>query len=146
MQHPSPSGIIFDLDGTLIDSAPDIAASLNRCFAARGWPQVEVDFVARYIGHGARRLLLDILQALQLPHDAATVLTAAHPCATPAYTLMSAKTWQHCAQQAIAWVFVPTSRRASANKCCTACTLPTTLAPSLVQIACPCANPMPGTC
>jgi len=71
MQHPKPCGIIFDLDGTLIDSAPDIAASLNTCFALRGWPQLEVDFVAQHIG--ARRLVLDVLQALHLPHDDATV-------------------------------------------------------------------------
>jgi len=68
-----PHAIIFDLDGTLIDSAPDITASLNACFAARGWPPLEVDCVARHIGRGARRLLLDVLQALHLPHDDATV-------------------------------------------------------------------------
>jgi len=68
-----PVGIIFDLDGTLIDSAPDIATSLNICFAARGWPQLEVELITRYIGLGARRLVLDVLQALRLPHDDATV-------------------------------------------------------------------------
>jgi len=73
MNTTHPIGIIFDLDGTLIDSAPDIAASLNTCFAARGWPQLEADFVARYLGYGARRLVRDILQTLHLPHDDATV-------------------------------------------------------------------------
>jgi len=76
MSTISCSGILFDLDGTLIDSAPDIAASLNAYFAVQGWPTQEVDFVAQYIGHGTQRLMRDILQALDLPHDDATVQAA----------------------------------------------------------------------
>jgi len=70
------TGIIFDLDGTLIDSAPDITASLNAYFSVQGWPILKVDFVAQYIGHGTQRLMRDILQALDLPHDDATVQAA----------------------------------------------------------------------
>jgi len=71
-----PTGIIFDLDGTLIDSAPDIAACINTCFAARGWPQLSVDYVAKHIGHGTRRLVQDLLHTLKLPCDKA-ILDAA---------------------------------------------------------------------
>jgi len=73
---PFCAGIIFDLDGTLVDSAPDIAASINVYFASQRWPQLEDGFVAQYIGHGTRRLMRDILQALDLPHDDATVQAA----------------------------------------------------------------------
>jgi len=77
---PTPSqtrqGIIFDLDGTLIDSAADIAASVNTCFAVRGWPRQDVAFVARHIGRGTRRLLHDLLQALHLPQDETTLAAA----------------------------------------------------------------------
>jgi len=69
-------GIIFDLDGTLVDSAPDITASLNVYFATQRWPLLKDDFVAQYIGHGTQRLMHDILQALDLPHDDATVQKA----------------------------------------------------------------------
>ena len=31
-----PAGVLFDLDGTLLDSAPDMLATVNRMRAARG--------------------------------------------------------------------------------------------------------------
>ena len=52
------SALIFDLDGTLIDSAPDIAAAVNVYMRSNGWPNLEVDYVERFIGNGPRRLLL----------------------------------------------------------------------------------------
>lgn len=66
-------GLIFDLDGTLIDSAPDIAGGVNEYFAEQGWPQLEVGFVERFIGNGPRRLLLDMMVDLGLPSDDETV-------------------------------------------------------------------------
>ncbi|RUT32481.1 phosphoglycolate phosphatase [Arsenicitalea aurantiaca] len=70
------AAIIFDLDGTLIDSAPDIAAAVNAHFAASGWPSLTTEYVAGFIGKGPRRLLLDILVDQGLPHDEETVSTA----------------------------------------------------------------------
>jgi phosphoglycolate phosphatase len=49
--------VIFDLDGTLIDSAPDIAAVLNRVLAASGLAPLPGDEVREMIGDGARALL-----------------------------------------------------------------------------------------
>ncbi|WP_029076541.1 HAD family hydrolase [Kaistia adipata] len=74
---PVYRALIFDLDGTLIDSAPDIAAAVNAYLAAQGWPTQETAFVERFIGNGPRRLLLDMFVELGLPSDDATV-TAAH--------------------------------------------------------------------
>ena len=77
---PSPhpfSALIFDLDGTLIDSAPDMAAAVNSYLLAQGWPACETAYVARFIGHGPRRLVLDLFTALKLPTDAASI-EAAH--------------------------------------------------------------------
>ena len=71
------TALIFDLDGTLIDSAPDMAHAVNLYLAAQGWPAQETAYVARFIGHGPRRLLLDMFTDLQLPTDAAS-LEAAH--------------------------------------------------------------------
>ncbi|MEH6752503.1 MAG: HAD hydrolase-like protein, partial [Paracoccaceae bacterium] len=67
------SALIFDLDGTLIDSAPDIAAAVNVYMQSNGWPNLEVDYVERFIGNGPRRLLLDIFTNKGLPSDDATV-------------------------------------------------------------------------
>ncbi len=49
--------IIFDLDGTLIDSLPDIAAAANHVLAARGLPALTVAQVKPMVGDGARVLL-----------------------------------------------------------------------------------------
>lgn len=55
--------VVFDLDGTLIDSAPDIAASLNRTLAGHGLPALPVPQVAAMVGDGARVLLERALAA-----------------------------------------------------------------------------------
>jgi phosphoglycolate phosphatase len=53
-----PFGVVaFDLDGTLADTAPDLAAALNHALAALGRPAVPPDSVRYLIGHGARALL-----------------------------------------------------------------------------------------
>jgi phosphoglycolate phosphatase len=49
--------VVFDLDGTLIDSAPDIAAVLNRVLAAEGLAPLSLDEVRGMIGDGAKQLL-----------------------------------------------------------------------------------------
>lgn len=49
--------VAFDLDGTLADTAPDLAASLNHALAALGRPGIPADSVRHLIGHGARALL-----------------------------------------------------------------------------------------
>ncbi|WEK50181.1 MAG: HAD-IA family hydrolase [Candidatus Kaistia colombiensis] len=68
--------LIFDLDGTLIDSAPDIAAAVNAYLRSRGWPEQETAFVERFIGNGPRRLLFDMLVELGLPSDDDTIRAA----------------------------------------------------------------------
>ncbi len=49
--------IVFDLDGTLIDSAPDIAATANRVLVAAGLAALPEAKIASFIGHGARVLI-----------------------------------------------------------------------------------------
>ncbi len=55
MTVPAPgrlSALVFDLDGTLIDSAPDIAAALNALLAELALPPLPVTDVKRMIGDG----------------------------------------------------------------------------------------------
>lgn len=49
--------IAFDLDGTLVDTAPDLIATLNVVFADRGIPPVDYDAARRMIGGGVKLLL-----------------------------------------------------------------------------------------
>lgn len=49
--------VAFDLDGTLADTAPDLAAALNHTLAKLGRPLVPPASVRHLIGHGARALL-----------------------------------------------------------------------------------------
>ena len=51
--------IVFDLDGTLIDSYDAIAASVNHVRAHWGLAPMPVDEVRRFVGRGAELLLLD---------------------------------------------------------------------------------------
>lgn len=56
MPHPIDL-IIFDLDGTLIDSLPDLAAATNHMLATLGRPRIDQDAVRNLVGQGARRLV-----------------------------------------------------------------------------------------
>lgn len=48
---------IFDLDGTLVDSAPDIAAALNAVLAEDGLPAHPLSAVLTMVGHGVGKLI-----------------------------------------------------------------------------------------
>ena len=49
--------IVFDLDGTLVDTAPDLAATLNTVLAREGIAPIPYATVRPMIGGGARRML-----------------------------------------------------------------------------------------
>ena len=49
--------ILFDLDGTLVETAPDIIAVLNMMLEARGHPTAPVSAARHLVGHGALALL-----------------------------------------------------------------------------------------
>lgn len=55
--------IAFDLDGTLADTGPDLAAVLNHVLRELGRPEVPVESVRHLVGHGARALLRNGLAA-----------------------------------------------------------------------------------
>ncbi len=58
-----PAAIVFDLDGTLIDSLPDIVAAANRLLAAEGRAPLAPDDVRPMIGDGAGRLVERVFAA-----------------------------------------------------------------------------------
>jgi len=50
--------IIFDLDGTLIDTAGDLAAAMNHALKTAGRPAIDPGEVRHLVGHGARAMLV----------------------------------------------------------------------------------------
>ena len=53
--------IFFDLDGTLVETAPEIADAVNDTLRYFDWPAVYQSEVDRWIGHGTRELLIQAL-------------------------------------------------------------------------------------
>ena len=68
--RPIPVGslrlLVFDLDGTLIDSGADLCASVNAMLRHFGRPELPQEMIATYIGDGAARL---VSRALGEPGD-----------------------------------------------------------------------------
>lgn len=56
MRSPAPL-VVFDLDGTLADTAPDLTATLNAILSGEGLPAVPLAEARQMIGHGARVML-----------------------------------------------------------------------------------------
>ncbi len=48
---------IFDLDGTLLDTLTDLAASVNYALRTHGMPEHSIDDVRRFVGNGVRKLM-----------------------------------------------------------------------------------------
>lgn len=59
-----PDAVVFDLDGTLVDSAPDIAAALNHTLTGAGLPTFDIEVVKTMVGGGSRRLIERALATL----------------------------------------------------------------------------------
>lgn len=52
-----PQTFIFDLDGTLLDTLGDLAASVNYALRTHGMPEHSLDDVRCFVGNGVRRLM-----------------------------------------------------------------------------------------
>ena len=65
--------VVFDLDGTLVDSAPDLVATLNIVFARIGLPPVAYDAARNMVGGGARAMIVRGLKAEGRTLDVAEV-------------------------------------------------------------------------
>ena len=50
--------VVFDLDGTLVDTAPDLHASLAHCYGEIGLRTVDLPTIRHCIGHGAKAMIL----------------------------------------------------------------------------------------
>lgn len=62
--------VIFDLDGTLVDTAPDLMRATNHVLQGMGRRPITMDEVRVFIGHGARALVTRGLKATgEMPPD-----------------------------------------------------------------------------
>lgn len=59
------TGILWDLDGTLLDTLEDLADAVNHALSRFGYPRRTIEEVRRFVGNGAARLL-----ALAVPEGA----------------------------------------------------------------------------
>ena len=55
--------VVFDLDGTLLDTVPDIAAAMNRALSACGLPTHDQKMVETFLGNGIRDAVLKAVPA-----------------------------------------------------------------------------------
>jgi len=71
LSGPFPETVIFDLDGTLVDTAPDLAAALNHALTRANRPTVSMAKVRHTVGRGPRALIASALG--QSPADSSEV-------------------------------------------------------------------------
>jgi phosphoglycolate phosphatase len=64
------AGYLFDLDGTLVDTAPDINAALNHALDIAGLDGVDEALTRHWVGHGAQVLVQQALLHQRGPEDA----------------------------------------------------------------------------
>lgn len=79
--------IVFDLDGTLVDSVPDLAAAANAMLTEAGYATLDLPTVMSFVGHGIPNLVRRIITELAIPPGREAELQArmlAHYLAHPA--------------------------------------------------------------
>ena len=59
----APKLVLFDLDGTLLDTLEDLGAAVNHALALRGLPLHSVEEYRHMVGHGVRSLVQQALEA-----------------------------------------------------------------------------------
>jgi phosphoglycolate phosphatase len=59
--------LIFDLDGTLADTAPDLLSATNAVLTARGRPQLDLEHLRHMVGFGAVALINQAMEASGAP-------------------------------------------------------------------------------
>src|SRR5262245_62151697 len=59
--------LIFDLDGTLADTAPDLLGATNAVLAARGRPKLDLEHLRHMVGFGAVALITQAMEASGAP-------------------------------------------------------------------------------
>ena len=56
MDLKMPKGVLFDLDGTLLDSAPDFIASLDNLLSRHNQPKLDPEIIRSHVSDGSWKL------------------------------------------------------------------------------------------
>ncbi|KNG92342.1 phosphoglycolate phosphatase [Pseudaestuariivita atlantica] len=67
------AALVFDLDGTLVDSAPELHKAANAFLAEKGLPVQTLDAVKSFVGNGAVKLTERLLAAAGQPAEGAAL-------------------------------------------------------------------------
>ena len=67
-----PKLVLFDLDGTLLNTIADLREAVNHALQLRGFPQHSLEMITQMVGHGARDLIMQALPA-KLSDDEAMI-------------------------------------------------------------------------
>ena len=65
--------VVFDLDGTLVDSLPDMTSALNRCFIDRGLRKLSIEEVRPLIGWGVEKMVRSAYQCIEITETDQTI-------------------------------------------------------------------------
>lgn len=57
VHHMVARAVVFDLDGTLVDTAPDLMAATNHVLSLIGRRSISMEEVRSFVGHGAKALI-----------------------------------------------------------------------------------------
>ncbi len=69
--------VVFDLDGTMVDSVPDIHLALNLMKADFNFPEISIEQVRRFVGRGTEKLVRDVLSMEVSPSHLEKILSGA---------------------------------------------------------------------
>ncbi|MEC9022137.1 MAG: phosphoglycolate phosphatase [Pseudomonadota bacterium] len=69
-------GVVFDLDGTLIDTLPDILAALNKIMVGEGLREIRAEEGKTFIGGGAYNLIEQAFSAIGIDPEDPKIETA----------------------------------------------------------------------
>ncbi len=81
--------VIFDLDGTLLDTIEDLGDSVNEVLRARGWPEHHYDVYCTYIGDGMELLVRRSMPAVAAADEALVAEVLAE------YRAAYGRNWNH---------------------------------------------------
>ena len=71
-------GVLFDLDGTLLDTLTDLHQAINHTLRQFGYPERTTKEVRRFVGNGARRLIQQALPGMPSDSQVTEALEAFH--------------------------------------------------------------------
>ena len=69
MDHPTFDTFIFDLDGTLLDTLPDLVVLTNAALAEQGFPSRTTDEIHSFVGNGTRALIYQAVPETATPEQ-----------------------------------------------------------------------------